>query len=54
MFSLEEIQLKKVIIALLKYLKDCHIENGDDLFSFIPYLSRHGVMDLYYRKADSN
>ena len=39
MFSVEKIRLRGDMIALFKYLKGCHTEEGQDLFS-IPTESR--------------
>ena len=36
MFSLEKRRLGVVMIALFKYLKGCHTEEGQDLFLIIP------------------
>ena len=36
MFSLEKRRLRGEMIALFKYLKDCHTEEGQDIFSIIP------------------
>ena len=36
MFSLEKRKLRGDMIAYFKYLKDCHTEEGQDLFSIIP------------------
>ena len=35
-FSLEKRRLKGEMIALFKYLKCCHTEEGQDLFSILP------------------
>ena len=36
MFNLEKRSLRGDVIALFKYLKGCHTEEGQDLFSIIP------------------
>ena len=36
MFSLEKRRLRRDMIALFKYLKSCHTEEGQDLFFIIP------------------
>ena len=36
MFSLDKRRLRGDMIALFKYLKCCHTEEGQDLFSIIP------------------
>ena len=36
MFSLEKRRLKGDMIVLFKYLKSCHTEEGQDMFSIIP------------------
>ena len=36
MFSLEKRRLRRNMMALFKYLKGCHIEEGQDLFSILP------------------
>ena len=36
MFTLEKRRWGGVIIALFKYLKGCHTEEGQDLFSILP------------------
>ena len=36
MFSLEKRRLKGDMITVFKYLKGCHTEEGQDLFSIIP------------------
>ena len=36
MYSFEKRRLRSDMIALFKYLKGCHTEEGQDLFSTIP------------------
>lgn len=44
---------RRLMIAFFKYLKGCHIEEGQDPFSLISEC-RTQIMDLSYRKADFN
>ena len=53
MFSLEKRRLRGHMIALFKYLKDCHTEEGQDLFSIIPECKTYIIMGSNYRKPDS-
>ena len=41
MFSLEKRRLRGDMIALFKYLKGCHPEEGQDLFLIIPECRTH-------------
>ena len=41
LFSLERRRLRRDRIALVKYLKDSHTEEGQDLFLIIPECRRH-------------
>ena len=41
MFSLEKRRLRGDMIALFKYLKGCHKEEGQDMFSIIPECRTH-------------
>ena len=47
MFSFEKRRLRNAMIALFKYLKGCHTEEGQDLFSIIPeYRTRNNGLKL--------
>lgn len=39
------------MIALLKYLKICCIEEGQGKFSFIPDYAKSEIMNLSYKKS---
>ena len=53
MFSLVKGRLRGDMTMLLKYLKDCHTEECQDLFPILPECSRQGIMGSSYRKPDS-
>ena len=43
MFSLEKRRLRGDVIALFKYLKGCHRDEGQDLFSILPECRTHNI-----------
>ena len=48
LFILEKRRLKGDMIALFKYLKDSHIEEGQDLFLIIPeFRTRNNGLKLH-------
>ena len=53
MFSLEKRKLRGDMIALFKYLKGCHTEEGQDLF-LIFQSEGHEIMGSSYREPDSS
>ena len=49
-FSQDKRRLRADMIALFKYMKGCHTEEGQDLFSILPECR---IMGSSYRKPDS-